>query len=85
MLGKYIAGELKEHTGHIDGLYWQTWDNEKAWGVHPPGKTECLGQSRRIDISQKTGEILADTSEGEQSVAPGGLPYRDVFVNRLHK
>jgi hypothetical protein len=66
ILGKYLAGELKEHTGHIDGFCRQPrGKDDKLWVAHPPGNIECLGESRIIVISQKTGEILADTTEGE--------------------
>ena len=27
-LGKYLAGELKKHTGHIDGFYPQPWGKD---------------------------------------------------------
>lgn len=65
-LGKHLAGELKEHTGHIDGFYRQPWGkDDKLWIAHPPGNTGILGESRIIVVSQKTGEILADTTEGE--------------------
>lgn len=67
-LGKYLAGKLKEHTGHIDGFYRQPWGkDDKLWIAHPPGNTEILGESRIIVVSQKTGEILADTTEREAS------------------
>ncbi|EMS78413.1 hypothetical protein [Desulfotignum phosphitoxidans] len=66
MLGKRLAGELKEHTGHIDGVYWPSWDkDEKVWVAHPPGNHDCIGASRTIVISQKTGEVLADRMVGE--------------------
>lgn len=65
MLGKRLAGELKEHTGHIDGIY-NTWDkDEKVWVAYPPGNHDCIGASRTIVISQKTGEVLADAMVGE--------------------
>jgi hypothetical protein len=65
-LGKHLAGELKQHTGHIDGFYQQPWSkNDKLWVTHPLGNIECLGETRIIVISQKTGVILADTTEGE--------------------
>jgi hypothetical protein len=35
------------------------------WIAHPPGNIECLGESRMIVVSQKTGEILADRVVGE--------------------
>jgi hypothetical protein len=66
MLGKYLAGELKEHTGHIEGPFWPSWGkDEKVWVVYPPGNHDCLGASRTIVISQKTGEVLADAMVGE--------------------
>ena len=35
MLGKYLGGELKEHTGHIDGFYRQPWGkDDKLWVAH---------------------------------------------------
>jgi hypothetical protein len=65
-LGKHLAGELKEHTGHIDGFYQQSWGkDDKLWIAHPPGNTGILGESRIIIVSQKTGKILADTTVGE--------------------
>lgn len=65
-LGKHLAGELKEHTGHIDGFYQQPWGkDDKLWIARPPGNTGILGESRIIIVSQKTGKILADTTEGE--------------------
>jgi len=65
-LGKYLAGELKEQTGHIDGVYWSSWDkDEKVWVAYPPGNHDCIGASRTIVISQKTGEVLADRMVGE--------------------
>lgn len=60
-LGKHLAGELKEHTGHIDGLYRQPWGkDEKVWIFHPPDHIGHVGGTCTIVISQKTGDMLAD-------------------------
>ena len=65
-LGEYLAGELKEHTGHIDGVYWPSWSkNEKVWVAYPPDHMGHVGGTRTIVISQKTGDILADAMVGE--------------------
>jgi hypothetical protein len=32
-LGKRLAGELKEHTGHIDGFYRQPWGKTISCGL----------------------------------------------------
>jgi hypothetical protein len=66
MLGKRLAGELKKHTGHIGGLYRQSWGkDETVWVAYPPGNHDCVGATRTIVISQKTGDILADRMVGE--------------------
>lgn len=69
MLVKHLAGtagELKEHTGHIDGLYWPSWGkDEKVWVAYPPDHIGHVGGTRTIVISQKTGEVLADRTVGE--------------------
>jgi len=66
MLGKRLAGELKEHTGHIDGLFWPSWGkDEKVWVAHPPDPIGHVGGTHTIVISQKTGEVLADAMVGE--------------------
>ena len=65
-LGKHLAGELKEHTGHINGLPWPSWGkDEKVWVAYPPGNHDCIGATRTIVISQKTGEVLTDRMVGE--------------------
>jgi hypothetical protein len=66
MLGKRLAGELKENTGHMDGLFWPSWgEDEKVWVAYPPGNFDHVGETRIIVISQKTGEVLADRMVGE--------------------
>ena len=66
MLGKRLAGELKEHTGHIDGLFWPSWgEDEKVWVAYPEDSIGHIGATRIIVISQKTGEVLADRMVGE--------------------
>ena len=66
MLGRYLAGELKEHTGHIDGLYRPSWgETETVWVAYPPGNIGQVGGTRTIVISQKTGKVLADVMVGE--------------------
>ena len=51
-LGEYLAGELKEHTGHIDGLYWPSWGKEeKVWVAYPPDHIGHVGGTRTIVIS----------------------------------
>jgi len=66
MLGKRLAGELKEHTGHLEGFFWPSWDkDEKVWVAHPPDHIGHVGGTRTIVISQKTGEVLADAMVGE--------------------
>jgi len=65
-LGEYLAGKLKEHTGHIDGVYWTSWrKDEKVWVAYPPDHMGHVGGTRTIVISQKTGDILADAMVGE--------------------
>ena len=61
MLGKRLAGELKEHTGHIDGIFWPSWgEGEKVWVAYPPDHLGQVGGTRTIVISQKTREVFAD-------------------------
>jgi hypothetical protein len=66
MLGKRLAGTLKEHTGHIDGLFWPSWGkDEPVWVAYPLDHIGHVGGTRTIVVSQKTGEILADRVVGE--------------------
>ena len=65
MLGKRLAEKLKEHTGHVDGIY-NTWDkDEKVWLVYPPDNINHVGETHIIVISQKTGDVLIDAMVDE--------------------
>ncbi len=67
MLGKRLAGELKEHTGHIDGLFWPSWGkDESVWVAYPPDHIGHVGGTRTIVISQKTEEVLSHNANIEE-------------------
>jgi len=65
-LGRDLSGELKEHTGNINGVLWPSWGkDEKVWMAYPPDNIGHVGASRIIVVSQKTGKVLVDTTVGE--------------------
>jgi hypothetical protein len=65
LMGKRSVSEIREHTGHIDGIY-NTWGhNEKVWIVSMISKESFLGPSHVMVISKNTGEILFSGMVGE--------------------
>ena len=67
MLGRYLCGELIEHTGKLEGSYYYcSWeDDQELWLAYPREDGFRLGASRMIVISRKTGKIIGDQMVGE--------------------
>jgi len=65
LMGKRSISEIREHTGHIDGVY-NTWgENEKVWVVSIVNKETFVGPSHVMVISKKTGKLLFSGMVGE--------------------
>jgi hypothetical protein len=65
LMGKRSISEIREHTGHIDGIFNSWGENEKIWVVSIVKKETFIGSSHIIVISKKSGEILFSGMVGE--------------------